>query len=138
MSDNNVTLVGNCTRDPELRFTAAGRACTTFGIAVNRRWQDKKTQEWEERVSFFNCATWDSLAENVAESFHKGDRLIVVGMLQQRSWETEDGDKKSVIEIIASEVGGSVRWATASIHRAERANKTQPEAPVYGEDEEPF
>lgn len=137
--ENTVTLVGNITRDAELRFTNAGRACATFGIAVNRRWQNKDTQEWEERVSYFNVATWDTLAENCVESFPKGTRVIVTGMLQQRSWETEAGEKKSVVEVIASEVGASARWATMQVSRNERqgAKKVENEAPEYGDDE-PF
>ena len=83
---NNVTVVGNCTRDPELRFTAGGQAVASFGLAVNRRWQNRQTNEWEEAVSFFDVTCWAQLAENVAESITKGSRLIVSGRLDQRSW----------------------------------------------------
>ena len=94
---NNVTVVGNCTRDPELRFTAGGQAVASFGLAVNRRWQNRQTNEWEEAVSFFDVTCWAQLAENVAESITKGSRLIVSGRLDHRSWVTQDGDMRSKI-----------------------------------------
>ncbi|HVT78420.1 MAG TPA: single-stranded DNA-binding protein [Acidimicrobiales bacterium] len=120
MSDNNVTLVGNVTRDPELRFLPNGTANVTFGLAVNRRWQNKQTNEWEEAVSFFNVVAWRELAENIAASLHKGTRVVVTGRLEQRSYETQEGDKRSVVEVIADEVGPSLRWASATVERNER------------------
>jgi single-strand DNA-binding protein len=117
---NTVTVVGNLTRDPELRYTPSGQANASFGVAVNRRWQNRQTQEWEERVSFFNVVCWRELADNVATSLGKGARVIVTGRLEQRSWETENGDKRSVVEINADEVGPSLRWATAEIAKNER------------------
>ena len=80
---NSVTLVGNCTRDPELRFTSSGQAVATFGLAVNRRWQNRQTNEWEEQVSFFDVTVWQQMAENVAESVTKGTRVVVTGTM---SW----------------------------------------------------
>lgn len=120
MADNTVTVVGNCTRDPELRFTPSGQAVANFGLAVNRRWQNRQTQEWEEAVSFFDVTCWQQLAENVAESVQKGTRIVVTGRLDQRSWETQDGDKRSKIEIVADEVAPSLKWATADITKNER------------------
>ena len=120
MADNSVTVVGNVTRDPELRYTAGGAAKAVFGLAVNRRWQNRQTQEWEEQVSFFNVVAWREMAENVAESIAKGSRVVVTGRLDQRSWETENGEKRSVIEINADDIGPSLRWATAQITRNER------------------
>jgi single-strand DNA-binding protein len=120
MSGNNITIIGNVTRDPELRFTASGQATANFGMAVNRRWQNRQTNEWEEAVSFFNVVLWRELAENGAESLHKGTRVIVTGRLEQRSWETPDGEKKSVIDIVADEIGPSLRWASAQVTRNER------------------
>jgi len=120
MTDNNVTLVGNITRDPELRFTPAGAANATFGLAVNRRWQNRQTNEWEEKVSFFNVVVWREMAENAAESLSKGMRVMVTGRLEQRSWETQEGEKRTVVEIAADEIGPSLRWATAEIKRSER------------------
>lgn len=120
MSGNTITIIGNVTKDPELRFTASGQATASFGIAVNRRWQNRQTNDWEEQVSFFNVVTWREMAENVAESLHKGSRVIVTGRLEQRSWETPDGDKRSVVDIVADEIGPSLRWATAQVVRNER------------------
>ncbi len=120
MADSTVTVVGNVTRDPEMRYTQGGQANATFGVAVNRRWQNRQTNEWEERTSFFNVVCWREMAENVAESIGKGSRVIVTGRLEQRSWETENGDKRSVVEIVADEIGPSLRWATATVNRNER------------------
>jgi len=96
---NTVTLIGNVTRDPELRFTPSGSAIATFGLAVNRRWQNRQTNEWEEQVSFFDVVCWRELGENVCESATKGTRLIVTGRLEQRSWDS-DGEKRSKVEVI--------------------------------------
>ena len=117
---NTVNIVGNVTRDPELRFTPSGQAVANFGVAVNRRWQNRQTQEWGEAVSFFDVTCWGQLAENVAESVQKGTRVVVDGRLDQRSWETEQGDKRSKVEIVADEVAPSLRWATAQITKNER------------------
>jgi single-strand DNA-binding protein len=151
--DNTVTVVGNATRDPELRFTPSGQAVATFGLAVNRRWQNRQTQEWEEKVSFFDVTCWAQMAENVAESVQKGTRVLVTGRLDQRSWETNDGEKRSKIEIVADEVGPSLRYATAGVTKNERrgdfeggsgggssAPRAVPnDAPAgYSNDEEPF
>jgi single-strand DNA-binding protein len=120
MADNTITIVGNVTRDPEMRYTPSGQANATFGVAVNRRWMNRQTNEWEERVSFFNVVCWREMAENVSESLGKGSRVVVSGRLEQRSWETENGEKRSVVEIVADDVGPSLRWATAQITRNER------------------
>jgi single-strand DNA-binding protein len=120
MAENTVTVIGNITRDPELRYTANGQANANFGVAVNRRWMNRQTNEWEERTSFFNVVCWREMADNVAESLQKGSRVIVAGRLEQRSWETENGDKRSVVEIVADEIGPSLRWATAQVNRNER------------------
>ena len=120
MADSTVTIVGNLTRDPEIRYTAGGAAKASFGVAVSRRWQNRQTQEWEEQTSFFNVVCWREMAENVAESLGKGSRVVVTGRLEQRSWETEHGEKRSVVEIVADEVGPSLRWATATVNRNER------------------
>lgn len=155
MPDNSVTLIGNATRDPELRFTTGGRGIASFGLAVNRRWQ--QNGEWQEEASFFNITCWGDLGENVSASVKKGSRVIVTGRLQQRSWETQDGEKRSVVEVNADDVGASMKWAQVEIERNERyqggdggqrqssgssgssgggGSQRQPD-PVYG-DEEPF
>lgn len=151
---NSVSLIGNVTRDPELRFTPAGSAVATFGLAVNRRWQNKQNQEWEEAVSFFDVVCWRELAENVSESLTKGTRVMVEGRLEQRSWDTQDGEKRSKIEVVADEIGPSLRWASAQISRNERRGgegpssgggpapqappRAEPPAAGYDYDEEPF
>lgn len=109
---NNITVVGNLTRDPELRYTPSGAAVAKFGIAVNRFYTNR-SGERVEQTDFFNVNAWRNLAENIAESLHTGTRVIVSGRLQSRSWETEEGQKRSVVEIEADEVGPSLRWATA-------------------------
>jgi len=119
---NNVTIVGNLTRDPELRFTPSGQATASFGVAVNRRWQNRQSQEWEEATSFFDVVCWGQLAENTAQSLGRGARVIVSGRLDQRSWETQEGDRRSKIEVTADEVAPSLRWATVSITKNERRN----------------
>ncbi|MFT7646748.1 MAG: single-strand DNA-binding protein [Candidatus Poriferisodalaceae bacterium] len=123
--DNTVTIVGNLTRDPELRFTQSGQARAVLGIAVNRRWQNRQTNEWEEQVSFFNVVCWREMAENVAESLTRGTRVMVNGRLEQRSWDTQEGDKRSVVEIVADEIAPSLRWATAQVNRIERSGGGQ-------------
>src|SRR5262245_16716365 len=120
MADSTVTIVGNLTRDPEIRYTTGGAAKASFGVAVSRRWQNRQTQEWEEQTSFLNVVCWREMAENVSESIAKGSRVVVTGRLEQRSWETENGEKRSVVEIVADEVGPSLRWATAAVTRNER------------------
>ena len=161
---NTVTIVGNATRETEQRFTASGQAVATFGVAVNRRWQNRNN-EWEESTSFFDVTCWAQLAENVAESVPKGGRVVVTGRLDQRSWETQEGDKRSKVEIVADDVAPSLRWATAQITKNERrdggdgggfaggsgggggggggSNRPAPSAPPtggggYDPDEEPF
>ncbi|NBW37670.1 MAG: single-stranded DNA-binding protein [Cytophagia bacterium] len=105
---NVVTVVGNTTRDPELRYTSAGLAVCNFSVASNRRWQNRATNEWEEKVSFFDVTVWSDQAQNVAESLRQGDRVVVTGRLEQRSWETETGDKRSKIELVADVVAVSL------------------------------
>lgn len=117
---NTVTISGNLTRDPEIRYTRDGQANTTFGVAVNRRWQPRGTEEWEESTSFFDVVCWRDLAENVALSLVKGSRVIVTGRIEQHTWETELGERRSRVELSAEEVGASLCFATAEVARAER------------------
>jgi single-strand DNA-binding protein len=126
MADNTITVIGNVTRDPELRFAASGNPQVTFGLAVNRRWQNRQTQEWDESTSFFDIVCWGSLAENCADSIGKGTRVLVTGRLEQRSWETQDGEKRSKIEVVADEVGPSLRWATARVEKSDRRGGGSP------------
>ena len=114
------TITGNLTREPEIRYTKEGQATAQLGVAVTRRWQDRTTAEWQEATSFFDVVCWRDLAENVALSLTKGMRVVVSGRLEQRSWETEDGEHRSKVEIVADEIGPSLRYATAEVHRVER------------------
>jgi single-strand DNA-binding protein len=150
MADNTITVVGNVTRDPELKFLNSGQAALRLSIAVNRRWQNRQTQEWEERVSYFEVVGYGAMAENAANSLQKGSRVVVSGRLEQRSWETENGDKRSIVEINA-EIAPSLRFATAVVTKTPRAeggnfqsNDRPAAAPrsnepsTYAFDEEPF
>jgi single-strand DNA-binding protein len=119
---NTTTITGNLTREPEIRYTKEGQATTQLGVAVNRRWLDKSTQEWQEAVSFFDVVCWRDLAENVALSLSKGMRVVVTGRLEQRSWETDKGEHRSKVEITADEIGPSLRFATCDVQRTERRN----------------
>ena len=125
-SDNTVTLVGNITDDPELRFTPSGAAVANFTVAVNRR-QRSQSGEWEDRLDgFFRCSCWREMAEHVAESLQKGTRVVVVGRLQQRSWEDQEGNRRTQIDIQVDEVGPSLRWATATVQRSQRSTAPSP------------
>ena len=152
---NSITISGNITRDPEMRYTPSGVSKVTFGVAVNRSWRNQQTQEWDEQTSFFNVVAWRQLAENVGASLTKGSRVVVSGRLEQRSWETESGEKRSIVEIVADDVAPSLRFATAGVTKNERrggdfegggggGGNSAPravanEAPGgYGNDEEPF
>jgi single-strand DNA-binding protein len=124
---NVVTLVGNITRDPELRYTPAGKAVAGFGIAHNTRRKNPTSGEWEDgETSFFDVTCWDQLGENVAESIFKGTKVIVVGELRQESWTDVSGDKKSRVKVIASTVGPALDWATAEVVRNERTSDGPP------------
>jgi len=158
MADSTVTIVGNVTRDPELRYTPSGAANASFGVAVNHRWRDPQSNDWKEQVSFFDVVCWREMADNVCESLSKGTRIVVTGRLEQRSWEDSDGNKKSKVEIRADEIGPSLRWASAEVTKNERrtpegggqggyrpaqntpANDAPPPAKGggYAYDEEPF
>ncbi len=125
----NTTMSGNLTRDPEIRYTREGQPTASFGLAVNRRWQPRGSEEWEEQTSFFDVVCWRDLAENVALSLVKGSRVVVAGRLEQRTWETEEGDRRSRVELIAEDVGASLRFATAEITRTERRNPAHVDSP---------
>lgn len=139
--DNTVTIVGNMTRDAELRYTASGVAVTEFGVAWN-----SKDRDGNESVSFFDVTCWRELAEHVAESLGKGMRVIVYGRLDQNTWETKDGDKRSKVRVVADDVGPSLRWATANVERTPRSGdgfpkpdgKSAMERKGFPADEEPF
>ncbi|MCQ3807513.1 MAG: single-stranded DNA-binding protein [Acidimicrobiaceae bacterium] len=151
--DNTVTVVGNVTRDPELRFTQGGMAVVNFGVAWNKRRNDG-----EDEVSFFDVTCFRQLAENVADSVSKGARVVIYGTLSQRSWENQQGERRTKVEILADDVAPSLKWASAEVTRNEfrggsdgggsggqgaAAAKPQSPAPAqpqptYNLDEEPF
>src|SRR5260221_4398717 len=118
---NSITISGNITRDPEMRYTPSGVPKVIWGVEVNRSWRNEQSQEWEEKTSFFNVVAWRQLAENVGASLTKGSRVVVSGRLEQRSWETEAGEKRSIVEIVADDVAPSLRFATAEVHKVERS-----------------
>jgi single-strand DNA-binding protein len=128
---SSVTLTGNLTRDPELRVARDGQAVANFGMAVNRRWQPRGSEAWEESTSFFEVVCWRDLAEHVALSLARGCRVIVTGRLEQRSWEAETGERRSRVEVTAEDIGPSLRFATAEVARAERYREA-----MVGDDEE--
>jgi len=125
---NTTTITGNLTREPEIRYTREGHATTQLGVAVNRRWQDRTTQEWQEATSFFDVVCWRDLAENVALSLSKGMRVVVTGRIEQRSWETDDGEHRSKVEIVADDIGPSLRFATADVRRTLRSAQGEQES----------
>jgi single-strand DNA-binding protein len=117
MADTHVTITGNLTDDPELRFTPNGNPVANFRLAVTARVKDGDS--WRDGdTSFFRVNVWRQLAEHVAESLTKGDRAVIIGRLKSRSWETPEGDKRSVVEVEADEVAPSLRWAIAKPERA--------------------
>ena len=120
--DTQITLVGNLTSDPELRFTPSGAAVAKFTVASTPRYMDRQTNEWKDGDTLFlNCQIWRQAAENVAESLTRGMRVIVSGRLKQRSYETKEGEKRTVFEVEVDEVGPSLRSATAKVTRTQRA-----------------
>jgi single-strand DNA-binding protein len=119
--DTNITMIGNLVDDPELRFTPSGAAVAKFRVASTPRYLDKTTNEWKDGDSLFlQCNIWRQAAENVAESLTKGMRVILSGRLKQRSYETKEGEKRTVFEVEVDEVGPSLRNATAKVTKTTR------------------
>jgi single-strand DNA-binding protein len=125
---STLTIAGNLTATPELRNVNGGRSVVSFSLAENRRWADKATGATQEAVTYLDVTAWGAMAEHVATSLHTGDRVLVTGRLEQRSWEGSDGQRHSKHELVATEVAASLRYAEASITRAVR--------PVTGEDDD--
>jgi single-strand DNA-binding protein len=147
MSDCTSTLSGNITRDPEFRVTTNGKGVASFGLAVNRRYQVDGV--WQEQTSFFDVVAWSDLGQRAVASLHKGDRVIVTGRMEQRTWEGGDGAKRSKVEIVASDIGASVRFAEVQVARITRLETGPPGADAVAAamadttadarvDEEPF
>jgi single-strand DNA-binding protein len=120
--DINLTIVGNITNDPELRFTPSGAAVASFTVASNSRYLDKTTNEWKDgEPVFMRCSVWRQYAENVAESLTRGTRVIVTGRLKQRSYDNRDGQKVTVMEMEVDDVGPALRTATAKVTKVARS-----------------
>jgi single-strand DNA-binding protein len=154
--ETTITLIGNLTADPELRFTPSGAAVASFTVASTPRMFDRTTGEWKDGDSLFmRCNIWRQAAENVAESLTRGSRVLVSGRLRQRSFETREGEKRTVVELEVDEVGPSLRYATAKVNKVSRGSggggygsstssgddpwgSAQPAAPSPVDDEPPF
>jgi len=120
--DTIITVVGNLTADPELRFTPSGAAVANFTVASTPRIFDRQSSEWKDGDALFmRCSIWREAAENVAESLTRGSRVIVQGRLKQRSYETREGEKRTVVELEVDEIGPSLRYATAKVNKASRS-----------------
>lgn len=130
---NEITIVGNVTKDPEIRFTKGGSAVCSLSIAYNHKHLNKNTNEWEEEVSFFDVTCWATLAENVGDSIQKGDRVVVIGRLEQETWDDKDtGAARSRVKIVAEEVSPSLRWVTCDITKNERDDHNKKDKPSTG------
>ncbi|MEZ5212126.1 single-stranded DNA-binding protein [Gordonia sp. (in: high G+C Gram-positive bacteria)] len=125
MTDTVITVVGNLTADPELRFTASGAPVANFTVASTPRTFDRQTNEWKDgEALFLRCSIWRDAAENVTESLTKGTRVIVQGKLKQRSYETREGERRTVVELEVDEIGPSLRYATAKVTRTPRGGSS--------------
>ena len=126
---SSITIAGNLTRDAEIRYTRDGQATTALSVAVNHRWQNRQSQEWEESTSFFDVVCWRDLAEHAALSLTRGARIVVTGRLEQRSWETDDGETRTKVELVADDIGASLRFATVDVHKVQRHASTEDTEP---------
>jgi single-strand DNA-binding protein len=121
--DTTITIVGNLTADPELRFTPSGAAVANFTVASTPRQFDRQANEWKDgETLFMRCSVWRDAAENIAESLHRGTRVVVTGRLKSRSFETKEGEKRTVVELEVDECGPSLRYASAKVTKAERGS----------------
>ena len=128
--ETTITVIGNLTNDPELRFTPSGSAVANFTIASTPRTFDRQSNEWKDgETLFLRASVWREAAENVAESLTKGMRVIVTGRLKSRSYETKEGEKRTVIELEVDEIGPSLKTATAKVNRTQRGNQGSQSAP---------
>jgi single-strand DNA-binding protein len=124
--DAQITVVGNLTGDPELRFTQSGSAVVNFTVATNPRRFDRNQNQWVDGdAAFYRCNAWRQHAENIAESFNKGDRVIVVGSMQQRSYEDREGNKRTTFEVAVDAVGGDTKFAVATVRKPQRDGQQQ-------------
>jgi single-strand DNA-binding protein len=145
MNGNNFIAVGNLTKDPELRFVKdSNKPFVRFSVADNYSWPSRSGGDRESKVSFIDCIAWGGIAENVANSLSKGDRVIVVGRIDQQSWETEDGERRTKLELDVDSVGPDLRFASVSVskndyvEKSASGNRTSSNKSTYADDEEPF
>jgi single-strand DNA-binding protein len=140
MTETPISIIGNLTADPDLKFTSSGAAVANFTIASTPRTYDRDKREWVDgEALFLRCSAWRDLAENIAESLTKGMRVIASGKLVQRSYETKDGDKRTVIELKVDDIGPSLARAVATVQRAARGEKPKPAADdPWGSADAPF
>jgi single-strand DNA-binding protein len=136
MNNASITIAGNATRDPEVRFTAAGLATVSFSVAVNRRIPGRGDSNPTEAVSYFQVVAFQQLAENIAVSVQRGTRVVVTGRLDQRTWEGAGGEKRTVYELVAEDVGTSLKWSAATVQKVKRVAPTADElrTVVFGAD----
>lgn len=133
MTDNTFTITGNLTADPELRFIPSGAAVVNFTIASTPRVYDKATKEWRDGDALFmRCTAWRELAENIAESLSRGARVVATGELEQRSYETKEGEKRSVVELKVKDIGPSLVRAVAKVERSARGEKPKLASDPWG------
>lgn len=136
--DNTIVVAGNLTRDPEIRFTPAGTQVVHCGLAQNRKWKDSGGNE-KESTNFFDFVVWGDLGGHVVDTLTKGDRVILSGRLEYRSWKADDDTTRSKIEIVVDDIGPSLRWATASVSKISKGNgSASVTVPAEAYDEEPF
>ncbi len=132
---STTTIIGNLTREPELRYTNGGQAVASFGVAVTRSWKNGSGEK-QEATSFFDVSCWQSLAENAAASLTKGSRVIVTGRLETREYEAKDGTKRTAFQIVADALGPELRFATVQVERTERSTPRVDRAPdpIFGDE----
>jgi single-strand DNA-binding protein len=129
--ETTITVIGNLTADPELRFTPTGAAVANFTVASTPRSFDRQSGEWKDgEALFLRCNIWRQAAQNVAETLTRGSRVIVSGQLKQRSYETREGEKRTVVELEVDEIGPSLRYATAKVNKASRDDRLGEDAPT--------
>ena len=135
---NNVTIVGNITKDLELRYTPNGVAIASFGLAYNKGIKNKDTGEWTNIAEFFNVTAWKELAENCSNSLKKGDRVVVAGVLTQNKWESKEGEKRSAINIMANVVAPSLEYATCIVAKIEKQPADSKDKVDFTDEDIPF
>ncbi len=139
MNETTCTLTGNLTADPELRFTSSGAAVANFTVAATSRTFDKTTNQWRDSEALFlRCTLWRQPAENLTESLHRGDRVIVTGRLRQRSFDTREGDKRTTIELDVDEIGASLKFTTLTLTKTDRVTAQARASEQTADDEPPF